>query len=80
MSQFVKNADGVHIKHPSDAEETLCGIVFSYKNIDTYQLEDTQETTVTCQECSKIIQHLRRVKVGRKALDGEGKANADCPA
>lgn len=61
MNEFVKDEDGVHIKHPSGADETLCGWVFSYKTNRNF--EETKETVVTCPECAKIIRHLRKVKV-----------------
>lgn len=57
--EFFEGEDGIHLAHPYD-EGTLCGV---YHGGD--DLKDTEKRTVTCAQCIRFIDFVRRVRCSK---------------
>lgn len=70
MSDFIENAEGVHLM--GITEFTLCGDAFDIGETesDATPLKPTQKRTVTCLRCAQIINLCRGVRVGTPPEQG----------
>ena len=66
MKEFTENFDGVHLMSPLNSEYSLCGDAFdihSSGDSDSGDLISTNKRTVTCEQCIKVIEACRGVRV-----------------
>lgn len=54
---YMEDEEGVHVMHPTEVEETICGTYNSEHN----DLRHTRKKVVTCWGCIRLLKTLRTV-------------------